>query len=145
MTASALGIVGAMLALGALAIGLMVYLGTIRVPLVLKGEVKMRDIAVDRGGWPEREHRVANAVDNQFQLPVLFYAGCLLALWFGATFLELLLAWAFVVTRYVHAYIHVTHNHVLRRFWVFFTGLIILSGLWLDLLVRLVLAAFGVN
>ena len=75
MTAGALGIVGAMLALGALAIGLMIYLGTIRVPLVLKGEVKMRDIAVDRGGWPEREHRVANAVDNQFQLPVLFYAG----------------------------------------------------------------------
>lgn len=145
MTASALGIVGAMLALGALAIGLMIYLGTIRVPLVLKGEVKMRDIAVDRGGWPEPEHRVANAVDNQFQLPVLFYAVCLLALWFGATFLELLLAWAVVVARYVHAYIHVTNNHVLRRFWAFFTGLIILSGLWLDLLVRLALAAFGVS
>ena len=145
MTASALGVVGAMLALGALAIGLMIYLGTIRVPLVLKGEVKMRDIAVDRGGWPEREHRVANAVDNQFQLPLLFYAGCLMALWFGATLLELLFAWAFVTTRYIHAYIHVTHNHVLRRFWAFFIGLIILSGLWLDLSVRLALAAFGVN
>jgi hypothetical protein len=145
MTATALGVVGAMLVLGALALGLMVYLGTIRVPLVLKGAVKMRDIAVDRGGWPEGEHRVANAVDNQFQLPVLFYAGCLLALWFGATLLELLLAWAFVVTRYVHAYIHVTHNHVLRRFWAFFIGLLILCGLWLDLAVRLVFSGYQLS
>ena len=145
MTGNALWLIGAMLALGALAIGLLFYLGNVRIPMILKGEVSIRDIALDRGGWPEREHRVSNAFDNQFQLPVLLYASTLLALYFGATLLEVLLVWAFVVSRYVHAYIHVTDNHVVRRFWAYFVGLLILCGLWLDLMVRMLLVAFGVK
>ena len=87
--------------------------------------------------------QLGNAVDNQFQLPVLFYVACLIAIGFGATLLEVLLAAAFVVTRYVHAFIHVTSNNVVRRFAASTAGLVLLCLFWLDLLVRALVLAFG--
>jgi hypothetical protein len=130
-----------MLALAALAIGLLWYLGTIRIPMIMRGEVKIREIALERGGWPEREKKVSNAFDNQFQLPVLFYLFAGLALWLGPSWFEALLAVLFVVLRYVHAFIHATSNHVIRRFWTYTAGLAVLSVLLLDLVVRVLLAA----
>ena len=137
------GLLAAVLAQGALALGLMFYLGTIRVPMIARGEAKLRDIATSRAGWPAREHQVSNAVDNQFQLPLLFYVAVGVALYLGAGWLELLLAWGFVVSRYVHAVIHVTRNNVLQRFWVFTAGLGLLTLVWLLLAIRLVATLLG--
>ena len=136
----ALWLIAAILAQGALALGLLWYLGTIRIPMVMKGEVRIDDIALDRNAWPKRERQASNAFDNQFQLPVLFYVGALLALYFGPGIIEVGLAWLFVVTRYVHAWVHVTDNHVIRRFAAYFAGLVVLCVFWLDLVVRLFLA-----
>jgi len=133
-------LIAAILAQGALALGLLWYLGTIRIPMVLKGEVRIDDIALDRQGWPKREWQASNAFDNQFQLPVLFYVGAGLALYFGPTLIEVGLAWLFVITRYVHAFVHITDNHVVRRFAAYFAGLALLCVFWLDLIVRLFLA-----
>ena len=80
MDGIAVALIVAMLAQGALALGLVWYLGSIRIPMILRGEVSIRDIALSRQGWPEREKQVSNAVDNQFQLPLLFYVACGLAL-----------------------------------------------------------------
>lgn len=143
LTPNALWLVLAMLLQGGLALGLLWYLGTVRIPMVTRGEVRIKDIALERSGWPEREHKVSNAFDNQFQLPVLFYVACLIAIGFGATLLEVLLAAAFVVTRYVHAFIHVTSNNVVRRFAAYTAGLVLLCLFWLDLLVRTLVLAFG--
>lgn len=140
MATGALWLIAAILAQGALALGLLWYLGTIRLPMVMKGEVRIDDIALERKAWPKREWQASNAFDNQFQLPVLFYVGAGLALYFGPTAFEVVLAWLFVVTRYVHAFVHVTDNHVIRRFAAYFAGLAILCVLWLDLVVRLFLA-----
>lgn len=137
------GLLAAVIAQGALALGLMFYLGTIRVPMIARGEVKMRDIATSRSGWPQAENQVSNAVDNQFQLPLLFYVAVGVALYLGAGWLELLLAWGFVVSRYVHAVIHVTRNNVVQRFWVFTAGLGLLTLLWLLLAIRLVATLLG--
>ena len=137
---TSLWLIAAILAQGALALGLLWYLGTIRIPMVMKGEVRIDDIALERKGWPKREWQASNAFDNQFQLPMLFYVGAGLALYFGPTLLEIVLAWLFVVSRYVHALVHVTDNHVVRRFAAYFVGLLLLSVFWLDLAVRLVLA-----
>ncbi len=141
--AAAYWLIGTMLAQGALALGLIWYLGFVRVPMIVSGEVKIREIALSRAGWPEREKQVSNAVDNQFQLPVLFHVACLLAISLGAGLLEVLLALGFVASRYVHAYIHVTSNHVIRRFQAYTAGLALLCGLWLVLAVRLALVATG--
>ena len=136
----ALWLIAAILAQGALALGLLWYLGTIRIPMVMRGEVRIDDIALERKGWPKREWQASNAFDNQFQLPVLFYVGAGLALYFGPTLFEVVLAWLFVVSRYIHAFVHVTDNHVIRRFAAYFAGLVLLCVYWFDLLVRLVLA-----
>ncbi len=145
MTANAFWLVFAMLAQGGLALGLLIHLGTIRIPMVTRGEVRIEDIALSRANWPRREHQASNAFDNQFQLPVLFYVACVVAIGFGATLFEVGLALAFVLSRYVHAFIHITSNNVVRRFSAYVAGLAVLCVFWTDLLVRLLLTAFGAS
>lgn len=138
-----LWLLAALLAQGGLALGIVLYLGFVRVPLVVRGEVHLREVALSRSAWPEREKQVSNAFDNQFQLPLLLYVAVFAALYLGPSLLEVLLAWLFVVSRYVHAWIHLTDNHVIRRFGAYTAGLALLCILWLDLLVRLLLTASG--
>jgi hypothetical protein len=125
-----------------LAMGILVWMGLERVPRVMRGEVAIKDIAVDREAYPLRARLLSNSFDNQFQLPVLFYVAALLALWAGeAGWLDLLLAWLFVALRYVHAAVHVSTNRVYRRFAVYTAGLVVLALLWLWLVLRLVILA----
>lgn len=138
-----LWLLAALLAQGGLALGIVIYLGFVRVPLVVRGEVHLRDVALSRSAWPEREKQVSNAFDNQFQLPLLLYVAVFAALYLGPSLLEVLLAWLFVASRYVHAFVQLTDNHVIRRFGAYTAGLVLLCALWLDLLVRLLLAASG--
>jgi hypothetical protein len=139
------GTVLAMLVQGALALGLMWRLGFVRVPMIMRGDVPLRDIATSRAGWPEPERAVSNAVDNQFQLPLLFYLGCGLSLFMSPSWLTLGLAWLFVVSRYVHAAIHITDNNVVRRFWAFSVGLVALTLFWLVLAAQVLVVAFAVS
>jgi hypothetical protein len=44
------------------------------VAAVKAGEVRLKDIALDSSRWPERLRKLANNYQNQFELPVLFYA-----------------------------------------------------------------------
>ena len=63
---------------------------------------------------------------------MLFYAVVAFALITkGVDFLMLLLAWLFVLSRIVHAAIHVGPNRVRWRSPVFALGLLILAGMWL--------------
>jgi len=124
-----------------LAMGILVWMGMERVPRVMRGEIAVADIAVDRTAYPLRARLLSNNFDNQFQLPVLFYVACLLSLIVGGTgWAEVLLAALFVVLRYGHAAIHVTSNNVLHRFGVYFAGLVVLALLWLWLVLRILLA-----
>ena len=134
-------IVLAMLAQGGIAMLLLMRLGAIRVPLVMRGKVDMEAIALSREPWPEGEKRVSNAFDNQFQLPVLFYLCGGLSLLFGAGVLEAVLGWAFVLSRIVHAAIFAITNNVRHRFAAYTMGYAVLIAFWLDLAVRLAAAA----
>ena len=125
-----------------LTMAIVVWMGFERVPRVARGEIAVKDIAVDRAAYPLRARLLSNSFDNQFQLPVLFYVAVLLALWNGgAGWVEAVLAWLFVALRYVHAAIHVTVNRVDQRFAVFAAGLVVLALLWVWLVLRLVLLA----
>ena len=132
-----LWIAGAMLAQGAIALVLLFIMGAIRLPMVSKGDMRMREIALSRDPWPEHEKRVSNAFDNQFQLPVLFYVACGLSMGFGTIWIETVLAWAFVLTRIAHAFVHATRNHVPTRFFFFTAGFAVMGIFWLELLARL--------
>lgn len=124
-----------------LAFALVLWLGRERVPRVMSGEIAMADIAVERTAYPLKARLLSNSFDNQFQLPVLFLVGALLALHLGAVgWGDAILAWAFVLLRYLHAGIHVTTNNVEHRFAAYSGGLAVLALFWLWLVIRIVMS-----
>jgi hypothetical protein len=145
MTATALWLIASMLLQGAIALVLLWVLGAIRVPMVASGKMPVEHIALSRDPWPEQEKRVSNAFDNQFQLPVLFYVACGLALYLAADWIEAALAWLFVLSRIIHAVIFAANNYVYGRFFAYTFGYGVLCLLWLDLAVRLVQLALGAH
>ena len=77
--------------------------------------------------------------ENLFELPVLFYIVCT-SLYATAHVdtLNLVLAWAFVLSRFAHAYIHIGKNRLLRRRNVFLLSSVILLGMWVEFVLGLV-------
>jgi hypothetical protein len=143
MSQITIAMLAALLAQGGLALVLLWLLGARRLPLIGRGKIRIADIAMSREPWPDDAKLASNAFDNQFQLPVLFYVAVFAALYLGPVWFEAALAWGFVISRIVHAAIHVTSNHVIRRFTAYVTGYAILIVFWLELAVRLVLSAFA--
>jgi hypothetical protein len=122
-----------------LTLGILLWMGRERVPRVMRGEIAIKDIAIDRAAYPKKARLLSNSFDNQFQLPVLFYVAGLILLWTGLTgWFELALVWIFVGLRYGHAWEHITRNDVIRRFGLYSAGLVVLALLWLWLVLRLV-------
>ncbi len=117
------------------------WLGTQRLPLIARGEIAIRDIAVNSDAWPLQAQQVSNSFNNQFQLPVLFFAGALLSLWMSGTgWVEALLGLLFVASRIVHAAIHGTSNSVIPRFQAYLVGLVMLVLFWAVLAVRILIS-----
>lgn len=74
---------------------------------------------------------VRNSLNNQFELPTLFYVVCIaLFATSGVTTLAIVLAWIFVASRYIHAAVHVTTNRIRHRQPAFILGFLVLIGLW---------------
>jgi hypothetical protein len=122
----------------ALTFVLLVWMGDVRYAAVRGGEVRVRDIALGQSGWPSRVQQISNCFANQFQLPMLFYVLTILALLLHqADRLFVLMAWVFVVLRVLHAAIHVTSNHVGRRFQAFAAGMVVLLLMWVVFAVRI--------
>lgn len=83
------------------------------------------------GGFPVKLVNRGDNVKNQFELPVAFYAICLLFIATGTTSTLLTtLAWVFVVSRLVHAFVHVTNNKIFpNRFLSFLIGGLALTAM----------------
>jgi hypothetical protein len=137
MTLASQFLAGAMVAQVLLTLVLLLWLGKQRVPLVMQGKIRIRDVALSKEAWPPAAQQASNAFDNQFQLPVLFHVGALLALQLGALPHEAALGWLFVLLRIAHAVIHVTDNNVGRRFIAYVGGFAALALFWLALAVRI--------
>jgi hypothetical protein len=121
-----------------LVIALVIATGRGRVAAVTAGEVRLKDIALDGSKWPERLRKRANNYQNQFELPVLFYAVIALLIATGlADLVSLILAWAFVASRLVHSFIQVGTNNVVHRLYAFAAGLAALAAMWLWFALRL--------
>ncbi len=101
-------------------------------------EVRFAEIALDSSRWPATVRKFGNSYSNQFELPVIFYVLCIVALMTGmADDIALALAWGFVLSRIVHACIHVTSNHVPRRGMAFIVSAVFAGLLALHLFSRL--------
>ena len=85
------------------------------------------------------DSRAPDNFRNLFEIPVLFYVAVLTIYVTGQTnALYLLLAWGFVLARYVHSAIHCTSNIVMRRFYAFLTSNVFLVSIWLCLAYQLI-------
>lgn len=82
---------------------------------------------------PERVVITSRCFNNQFEVPVLFYTGCVTALALDqVSVYSLWLAWGFVISRCFHAWIHLTYNNVLHRMYSFLVGLVLMLSLWIE-------------
>jgi hypothetical protein len=76
----------------------------------------------------------ADNYSNLFETPVLFYTAILLTLILMVQDNILVtLAWAYVASRYVHSFIHVTYNRVMHRFSAFIFSSLVLLAFWVRL------------
>ncbi len=80
---------------------------------------------------PPQSRFVRNNLANQFELPVLFFAACIIAFVLGAADTAMIaLAWAFALSRLAHAAVHVTSNRIRHRRPLFVIGFLTLGAMW---------------
>ena len=109
-----------------------------RVKAVRTGQVKRSDIDLNRNAYPEAVRNFSNNYQNQFELPMLFYA--VLALVLATQFVDwvlIALAWAFVASRLVHSFVQTGRNVIPTRFKVFLFGMICIVLMWAWFALRL--------
>jgi hypothetical protein len=124
----------------ALTFALMFWMGYLRITSLRQRQTRVPDIALGERNWPPRTLQAANAFGNQFQLPVLFYVLVVLALiMHKADLIFVVLSWVFVISRILHAGIHVTTNTVSQRFTLYLVGAIVLLLMWAIFAVQIML------
>lgn len=75
---------------------------------------------------------------NLFELPVMFYAGCITAMLLPATNVWILVwAWLFVAARGVHAVIHIGPNNPRYRMLAFMLGFFCVIAIWVEIVLSL--------
>ncbi len=110
---------------------LQMWMGRERLAAVRAGAVKRGEHAGAKPVWPERAGVVSNAFHNQLEMPMLFYAVVAFALIAGAADgIMLALAWAFAISRLVHAGVFTTYNKIEHRFLVYLLGSTIVWVMW---------------
>ncbi len=86
---------------------------------------------------PDFVTKTTRCFNNQFEIPVIFYVACTLYISLGIeSLVGIVFAWAFVVLRSVHAYIHLTYNHIIHRMSVFWAAFISVIALWVNLIIH---------
>jgi hypothetical protein len=106
---------------------------------VTRGSVKASQFRENREEPPE-SLLVHNSIKNQFELPVLFYAASLTL--YASTadnWGTVALGWIFVISRYVHVWVHLTNNRLRYRRPAFLVGFFTLFLMWVWLAVWLAL------
>jgi len=119
-------------ALFALTMLVVVRLARMRFAAAAAGRVDPRYYKAFKGeGEPEEVAVTARNLNNLYEMPTLFYAGTAIAYAAGRADLALVvLAWAYVASRFVHSAIHLGSNRVRWRFRVFAAGWLLLLAYW---------------
>ncbi len=128
-----------MFAMVVMTIGVGLIAFVVRIKSVTSGGVSPKAYALMGGdGYPEIVTKTTRCLNNQFEVPVLFYVGCLAYLSLDVTsFIALVFAWGFVALRIVHAYILMTYNHLMHRLIVFWLSVLMVLCLWVLLITKL--------
>lgn len=79
-----------------------------------------------------KDSRAADNFRNLFETPVLFYAAMFFAqISQPENKILLAMAWLYVALRIVHSIIQCSYNKVMHRFYVFFTSVWLMLGIWI--------------
>ena len=85
-----------------------------------------------QGEVPENVEVSRQTLKNQFELPIFFYFLITLILILKTpTALDLIFAWLFVISRYMHCYVRLTSNYVPFRAKIFTFGFFTLIIWWI--------------
>lgn len=136
-----LSLVYPMAALVILTFFIMYLMLVVRVKAVRLRKISPRYFKLNRGGeLPDNVTAVSQNYGNLLELPTLFYVVCIIAIILDQSAEYFLMhAWAFVILRYIHSYIHTTYNHILHRLYAFALSGFILLSMW----VKVVLIVSG--
>lgn len=115
------------------------------IPLIMRKSKAIKDKAVDLNetalnhqAWTPDVQKVSNNIANQFEIPVLFYALCIIiALTNNVGVFNTVMAWGFVALRYMHTYVHIGSNFVPLRMRIFALSLVIVLIMLIQLSVLL--------
>ncbi len=114
-----------------------------RVRAVREGKVSSRYFRIYQGeSEPEPSAQAARHFTNLFEAPVLFYAACLAAMVVGlADGLTLTLAWAYVLARLIHAFVHLGGNRLRQRIAVYMLSWLVMLALWLRIVIAVAMSS----
>ena len=111
--------------------------GVFRLLSVKRGQVDRRYFRL-LSGYPAPDYivKLGRNFSNLFEVPVLFYMLGIIVLALGINNSQILgLAWAFVVLRIVHSFIHITYNNPIHRFIVFLLSSVLILMMWIQLII----------
>jgi len=121
-----------------LTFALLFWLAPLRARDFNTGVTRPENIALREPNWSKHTLQVAYSFSNQFELPVLFYVLTILAYFtHRAGVLFVVLAWIFVIFRYLQAYVHVTSNRLRLRGSFFIISAIALAMVWVVYIVEI--------
>jgi hypothetical protein len=103
-----------------------------RIAAVRSGQIEIEYFRLHQGARePEDSAKFSRHFINLFEVPTLFYVVCLAAMVAGvATPAMTGLAWAYVLVRVAHAYIHLGANRLRKRRNAFAIGWLVLLAMW---------------
>ncbi len=126
------------IAMFALSMFVLFRTGMARAAAVKQREVPVNFYRLYQGEEPEHLRLLSRHLQNQFEVPPLFYMVVVALYATGlVTPLSLIGAWLFVALRLLHSYVHLNGNVVMRRFMVFIASTVALILLWVYLLIGL--------
>lgn len=116
---------------------LMFYMFTARTKAVKEGRVSFKLFKSYSTKAPDDLVILQNNYNNHFQIPMFFTVACAISLSQNTvTTLTVFLAIFFVLTRAIHSYIHLGSNKLMYRACSFFSGVIIVAVLYLEIAYR---------
>ena len=140
---SVLSLIYPMSAMVLLTMFVLVKMFRARVAAVRSGQIDVTYYRLYQGALePEQTQKNTRHFINLFEAPTLFYVACLAAMVTGIGGVAMLaLAWAYVVARYLHAFVHLGGNRLRKRMTIYFVSWLILAMMWVFLVVSVALRA----
>ena len=124
----------------ALTVAVLIALGPARARSMREDRLSFddQDVRLGRNHWSDQAVKTANNYKNQFEMPVLFYAGAAFAMLAGAVDMVMVtLAWLFALSRIVHAVVHIGPNIVMYRGLAFGVGVFAVIMMWIRLVIHI--------